>query len=242
MQTGEEFPSGTGSLADDRPGCLFEDPFERRSESRGQGTDSHFRSLKEAPSGRKFGQHLLLCFVIPRKIVTILNRGNHIVDLLKGPLLLRGVVPQGDHTISRRNAAAACSYQRRFEPVKRLPFQLAVTLQGVLSQNLVAKVGGGRALALEVMIASPAIRNLIREGKVHQIYSAMQAGGRYGMQTMDMSIAAHVKAGRINQQVAFERCHDPEELQRLVGGASAAPMDGGGAMAMGSMMGGGDYV
>ncbi len=62
------------------------------------------------------------------------------------------------------------------------------------------------------MVATPAIRNLIREGKVHQIYSAMQAGGRYGMQTMDMSLAAHVKAGRITQQMAFERCHDPEEL------------------------------
>ena len=95
-----------------------------------------------------------------------------------------------------------------------------------------------------MLVATPAIRNLIREGKVHQIYSAMQAGGRYGMQTMDMSLAAHVKAGRINQQMAFERCHDPEELQRLVGGASGSALrsDGGGAMAMGSMMSGGDYV
>ena len=71
----------------------------------------------------------------------------------------------------------------------------------------------------------------------------MQAGGRFGMQTMDMSIAAHVKAGRISQAMAFERCHDPEELQRLVGGAaSPTGMDGGGAMAMGGMMSGGDYV
>ena len=70
------------------------------------------------------------------------------------------------------------------------------------------------------MIATPGIRNLVREGKVHQIYSAMQAGGRYGMQTMDMSLASHVKAGRISQQMAFERCHDPEELQRLVGSSS----------------------
>jgi hypothetical protein len=62
------------------------------------------------------------------------------------------------------------------------------------------------------------------------------------MQTMDMSIAAHVKAGRINQQMAFERCHDPEELQRLVGGSSAPSFDGGGAMAVGSAMSGGDYV
>ncbi len=122
--------------------------------------------------------------------------------------------------------------------------QLATTLQGVVTQQLLQTTDGqGRVAACEVLVTTPAIRNLIREGKVHQIYSAMQAGGRYGMQTMDMSIAAHVKAGRINQQVAFERCHDPEELQRLVGGASAPPpMDGGGAMAMGSMMSGGDYV
>ncbi len=124
--------------------------------------------------------------------------------------------------------------------------QLATTLQGVVTQQLLQTADGqSRVAAVEVLVTTPAIRNLIREGKVHQIYSAMQAGGRYGMQTMDMSIAAHVKAGRISQQMAFERCHDPEELQRLVGGAGAAPaMDGGsgGAMAMGSMMSGGDYV
>ena len=108
--------------------------------------------------------------------------------------------------------------------------QLSTTLQGVITQQLVPTVdGGGRVVAAEVMVATPGIRNLIREGKVHQIYSAMQAGGRYGMQTMDMSLASHVKAGRINQQMAFERCHDPEELQRLIGstGGLSAYSDGG---------------
>jgi len=96
--------------------------------------------------------------------------------------------------------------------------QLSTTLQGVVTQQLIPTVDGqGRVAAAEIMIATPGIRNLVREGKVHQIYSAMQAGGRYGMQTMDMSLASHVKAGRISQQMAFERCHDPEELQRLVG-------------------------
>jgi twitching motility protein PilT len=96
--------------------------------------------------------------------------------------------------------------------------QLSTTLQGVVTQQLVPTADGqGRAVACEVMVTTPGIRNLIREGKVHQIYSAMQAGGRYGMQTMDMSLAAHVKAGRITQAMAFERCHDPEELQRLIG-------------------------
>ena len=70
-----------------------------------------------------------------------------------------------------------------------------------------------------MLVCTPAVRNLIREGKTHQIYSSMQAGGRYGMQTMDMSLAQHIKAGRVSQQVAFERCHDPEELQRLLGGS-----------------------
>jgi twitching motility protein PilT len=96
--------------------------------------------------------------------------------------------------------------------------QLSTTLQGVVTQQLLPTADGqGRVAAVEIMIATPGIRNLIREGKVHQIYSAMQAGGRYGMQTMDMSLASHVKAGRISQQMAFERCHDAEELQRLVG-------------------------
>jgi twitching motility protein PilT len=123
--------------------------------------------------------------------------------------------------------------------------QLSTTLQGVVTQQLVPTVDGrARVVATEVMIATPAIRNLIREGKVHQIYSSMQAGGRFGMQTMDMSLSQHVKAGNVSQAIAFERCHDPEELQRLVGGSSGMdgyntddgylrPMDMGGGMLMG---------
>ena len=107
--------------------------------------------------------------------------------------------------------------------------QLSTTLQGVITQQLVPTVDGkGRVVAAEVMVATPGIRNLIREGKVHQIYSAMQAGGRYGMQTMDMSLASHVKAGRVTQQMAFERCHDPEELQRLIGSTGALSAFAGG--------------
>jgi twitching motility protein PilT len=107
--------------------------------------------------------------------------------------------------------------------------QLSTTLQGVITQQLIPTVDGkGRVVAAEVMVATPGIRNLIREGKVHQIYSAMQAGGRYGMQTMDMSLASHVKAGRITQQMAFERCHDPEELQRLIGSSTGLSAFAGG--------------
>ena len=122
--------------------------------------------------------------------------------------------------------------------------QLSTTLQGVVTQQLVQTVDGkGRAAACEVLVTTPAIRNLIREGKVHQIYSAMQAGGRFGMQTMDMHLAQLVKAGTITQAMAFERCHDPEELQRLVGNFSGATPMGGGAMALSAdMMGGDSYA
>jgi twitching motility protein PilT len=125
--------------------------------------------------------------------------------------------------------------------------QLATTLQGVVTQQLIQTADGhGRVVASEVLVATPGIRNLVREGKVHQIYSAMQAGGRYGMQTMDMSLAGHVKAGRVSQQMAFERCHDPEELQRLVGSAFIQTQDNVGAMSGmsmgGSLMGGDSYA
>ena len=68
-----------------------------------------------------------------------------------------------------------------------------------------------------MLIATPAVRNLIREGKVHQIYSSMQAGGKFGMQTMDQSLADLVKLGRITMEMAVERSSNPEDLRRLVG-------------------------
>ncbi len=74
--------------------------------------------------------------------------------------------------------------------------QLSTTLQGVVTQQLVPPRATARdaIAAVEVLVCTPAVRNLIREGKTHQIYSSMQAGGRYGMQTMDMSLAQHIKA------------------------------------------------
>jgi twitching motility protein PilT len=110
--------------------------------------------------------------------------------------------------------------------------QLATTLQGVVTQQLLQTADGqSRVVAVEVLICTPAVRNLIREGKVHQIYSIMQAGGRFGMQTMDQSLANLVKAGHITQQLAYERCHDAEELNRLIGGAGASYGGGVGAAA-----------
>ncbi|MEY2569455.1 MAG: twitching motility protein PilT [Actinomycetota bacterium] len=96
--------------------------------------------------------------------------------------------------------------------------QLAASLQGIVTQQLIPMGGGkGRKVAAEVLVATPAVRNLIREGKTHQIYSAMQAGGKYGMQTMDQSIADLVKRGGLPMDIALERCSNAEDLRRLIG-------------------------
>jgi len=96
--------------------------------------------------------------------------------------------------------------------------QLAGALQGVMCQTLCrTSDGGGRVVATEVMIATPAIRNLIREGKTHQIYSAMQAGAQHGMHTMDQHLAELVRSGRITHQHGLERCHHVEDFNRLTG-------------------------
>jgi len=97
--------------------------------------------------------------------------------------------------------------------------QLASALQGICTQQLVPNIDGkGRAVACEVMVATPAIRNLIREGKTHQIYSMLQAGGRYGMVTMDMSLAQLVRGHRISMDAALERCANEDDLRRLLNG------------------------
>ncbi len=98
--------------------------------------------------------------------------------------------------------------------------QLASSLQGVVSQLLLPRIdGGGRVAAVEVLVATPAIRNLIREGKVHQIRSSMQAGGQHGMQTMEQSLAHLVQAGRISMAVATEAAGYVDELMKLLGGS-----------------------
>src|SRR5437588_6895686 len=97
---------------------------------------------------------------------------------------------------------------------------LASSLQGIVTQQLLPRRGGGgRAVAVEVLVATPAVRNLIREGKTHQIYSSMQAGGKFGMQTMDQSLAQLARAGAIDMQTALERCANEEDLRRLAAGA-----------------------
>ncbi len=104
---------------------------------------------------------------------------------------------------------------------QQIRVQLASTLQGVMTQQLLPTADGqGRTVAVEVLVATPAVRNLIREAKVHQIYSAMQAGGKFGMQTMDHSLVGLVRANKISYETALAACHNAEELNRMLGRAS----------------------
>jgi twitching motility protein PilT len=97
--------------------------------------------------------------------------------------------------------------------------QLASALQGICTQQLIPTADGtSRSIACEVMVATPAVRNLIREGKTHQVYSVLQAGGRYGMVTMDMSLVQLVRSGRISLDMALERCSNEEDLRRQMNG------------------------
>src|SRR4051795_5660947 len=100
--------------------------------------------------------------------------------------------------------------------------QLSIALQGIVTQQLLPPSdGAGRVVATEVLVPSPAIRNLIREGKTHQISSAIQTSGAQGMQTMDADLARLVRAGKINRQLAQQRSSVPEELKRVLGGDGA---------------------
>jgi twitching motility protein PilT len=101
--------------------------------------------------------------------------------------------------------------------------QLSFVLEGVLSQTLIPKIGGGRAMAMEIMVATPAIRNLIREEKIHQIYSAIQSGSKYGMQTMNQSLADLVRKRLISRDDAMNRSTLPDELAQLLGGEGQTP-------------------
>jgi twitching motility protein PilT len=94
--------------------------------------------------------------------------------------------------------------------------QLAATLRGVLCQTLVRKIGGGRVVATEILVTTPAIANLIREGKTHQIGSALQSGRALGMHTMDQHLAELVEGRLITRQAAEEKAQDVEVLKQLV--------------------------
>jgi twitching motility protein PilT len=104
------------------------------------------------------------------------------------------------------------------EQQQQVRVQLSVALEGIVTQQLLPKADGqGRLCACEILVPTPAVRNLIREGKTHQIYSALQTGGQFGMQTMDAALAQLVREHKITRELAESRSSAPEELRRLMG-------------------------
>ena len=98
----------------------------------------------------------------------------------------------------------------------QIKVQLSNTLEAVVAQQLVPRIGGGRFAAIEIMVANSAIRNLIREGKTYQIYSSIETGGSQGMKAMDKVLAEAKKQGIITFEEAASRCLDRENLVRLL--------------------------
>jgi twitching motility protein PilT len=95
--------------------------------------------------------------------------------------------------------------------------QLSLVLEGIVCQALLPKISGGRIAALEIMVPNPAIRNLIREDKIHQIYSAMQTGQeKMGMQTMNQSLATLYQKKQVTLETALSASSNRDELQDLI--------------------------
>jgi twitching motility protein PilT len=104
---------------------------------------------------------------------------------------------------------------------EQIRVQLSTTLVGVCTQQLLpTRDGRDRVVAAELLIPTPAVRNLIREGKTHQIYSAMQMGNQFGMVTMDAALADLVRRGVISRELAQRRSSAPDQLDRLLGSAA----------------------
>ena len=121
-------------------------------------------------------------------------------------------------TVDRIVDAFPASQQRQIR------LQLAMVLQAIVSQQLVPTVDGGVTPAWEIMVSTPAIRNLIREEKTHQIDSAIAAGGDQGMRTMDQSLFTLVESGRVARDVALQYAVHQEALERRLREARRADM------------------
>ncbi len=99
---------------------------------------------------------------------------------------------------------------------EQIRVSLSFTLQAVISQCLIPKIGGGRVMALEIMVCTPAIRALIRDDKVHQIYSMIQSGQKYGMKTMNQSLAELYNSGKIKIGEAMSFSGNIQELNEML--------------------------
>jgi len=99
---------------------------------------------------------------------------------------------------------------------EQIRISLSFSLQAIVSQCLIPKIGGGRTVALEIMVATPAIRALIRDDKVHQMYSMIQSGQKYGMKTMNQSLAELVQGGKISLNDAMSYSANTQELGEML--------------------------
>ncbi|MBP5737649.1 MAG: Flp pilus assembly complex ATPase component TadA, partial [Abditibacteriota bacterium] len=103
------------------------------------------------------------------------------------------------------------------EQQEQIRLMLSNSLQAVICQQLLRRAGlPGRVCCMEIMIATPAIRNLVREAKSHQLKSMIQTGGSFGMQTMDQHLAELYTKGVITFEDALARAMDPEELKNMI--------------------------
>jgi twitching motility protein PilT len=110
---------------------------------------------------------------------------------------------------------------------QQVRMQLSIALEGIVTQQLLPTAdGSSRVVASEVLVPTPAIRNLIREGKTHQIYSVLQTSGAKGMQTMDAHLAQLSRQGKISRDMAEKRAAVPEELRRLLGAGTPRAASG----------------
>lgn len=101
---------------------------------------------------------------------------------------------------------------------EQIRVQLSNTIEAVIAQQLLPRIGGGRIVCVEIMVATAAIRNLIREGKTHQIYSVLETGAQFGMQTMDKALAELCRNGLITSEEAMVRAIDRENIKRFMQG------------------------
>jgi twitching motility protein PilT len=100
---------------------------------------------------------------------------------------------------------------------QQIRVQLAGVLQGIISQQLMPTLDGkGRVAALEILLATDGVRNIIREGKTHQLMTVIQTSHKLGMVSMDYSLAQLARSGRISAEEAYTRCQDQEMLKRYM--------------------------
>lgn len=95
---------------------------------------------------------------------------------------------------------------------EQIRVSLSFCLQAIVSQTLIPKIGGGRVMALEILVVTPAIRALVRDDKIHQIYSMIQSGQKFGMKTMNQSLFDLYSGGKITINDAMSYSHNPQEL------------------------------